>query len=137
MAGLIYSFIFPRVCEDSIELQATNPAEMTQIAGYKFQVMAQGCGSNLNINIGKDYSPFFKMSPDSTKDFRSAGVIRQDGDSGKNTLFYVGHVLFAGLRTVGAFVSFADYHGTGELLFTGDIHKPLGVGLCGARAQEF
>jgi hypothetical protein len=60
LAGLIYSFL-PRVYEDSIELQATNPAEMTQIAGYQFQVMAQGCGSNLNIGIGKDYSPFFKL----------------------------------------------------------------------------
>ncbi len=104
MAGLIYPFIFPRVCEDSIELQAANPAEMTQIAGYKFQVMAQGCGSNLNISIGKDYSPFFEMSPDSAKDFRNASVIRQNGNSGKNTLFYVGHMSFTGLRTVGAFV---------------------------------
>jgi hypothetical protein len=53
--------LFPRVREDSSELQDANPAEMTQIAGYQFQVMAQGCGSNLDISIGKDYSPFFKL----------------------------------------------------------------------------
>jgi len=32
----------------------------------------------------------------------------QDGDSGKNTLFYIGRVLLTGLRRVGTLLQFAD-----------------------------
>ncbi len=75
MRGPGRSSLLPRISEDGVELQATNSAEMTQIAGYKLQAMAQGCGSNLKIRIGKDCACFFKKSTDFTKDFRSAGVI--------------------------------------------------------------
>jgi len=36
-------------CENFVEHQIGNPAEMLQVTGYKFQIVADGSRGNLNI----------------------------------------------------------------------------------------
>ena len=60
---------------------------MAKIAGNKLQIVAHGCGGNLNVRIRKDQAFGFKMSADTAENLCNGNVVRQNRDGGKNSFF--------------------------------------------------
>jgi hypothetical protein len=60
---------------------------MAKIAGDKLQIVANGCGRNLNVRIGKDHALGFEMSAGAAENLCNGNVVRQNRNGGKNSLF--------------------------------------------------